>query len=284
MQRIVVGIDGSPQADRALAWAVGEAELRRAAVDVIHCYVVHARGVVMYVPDQDDAEARLDEIVERNRRVLDRVKWTAGTMGVLNAPSAGLVEAGEGAALIVVGSRGAGGFDRLRLGSTGYRTAAHATTPVAVIPPTAEDEPRDQHGLVVGIDGSRAAERALRWALEEAAHRGTDLTVVHAFRLAVDPALAARASDDREARLLARSYEAAERVVDEVLATAGVASVDVSRVIERGTPAEVLLSHTGPDRLLVVGTHGRGSIGRMVFGSVSHQCLHHANGPVVVVP
>lgn len=284
MQRIVVGVDGSPQADRALAWAVREAELRLAAVDVIHCYVVHARGVVMYVPDQDAAEARLDEVIDRNQHVLDRVKWTAGTMGVFNAPSAGLVDAGEGAALIVVGSRGAGGFDRLRLGSTGYRTAAHATTPVAVVPPKADNELQEPHGLVVGVDGSRAAQRALRWALDEAAYRDVDVTVVHAFQLAADPVMAARTSDERRAQLLTRSDEAAERVVHDALTAAGVASDRVSRAVELGTPADVLLSHTGPGRLLVIGTHGRGTIGRMVFGSVSHQCLHHADGPVVVVP
>ena len=129
----------------------------------------------------------------------------------------------------MVGSRGAGGFDRLRLGSTGDRTAAHATTPVAVIPPTAEDDVEDPLGLMVSVDGSRAAQRALRWAVD-------------------------------------------------------VSMTDVTRVIERGAPADVLVSRTGSGRLLVLGTHGRGAIGRMVFGSVSHQCLHHAAGPVVVVP
>ncbi|HSJ43102.1 MAG TPA: universal stress protein [Euzebyales bacterium] len=284
VQRIVVGVDGSPQADRALAWAVREAELRVAAVDVVHCYVVHARGVVMYVPDQDAAEARLDEIIDRNQHVLGRVKWTAGAMGVFNASSAGLVDAGEDAALIVVGSRGAGGFDRLRLGSTGYRTAAHATTPVAVIPPTAEDDLQEAHGLIVGVDGSQAAQRALLWATEEAGHRNVRLAVVHAFQLAVDPMMVARASDERRAQLLIRGQEKAEQVVRDALAAADVSMADVTRVIERGAPADVLLSHTGPGRLLVLGTHGRGAIGRIVFGSVSHQCLHHAAGPVVVVP
>lgn len=45
-----------------------------------------------------------------------------------------------------------------------------------------------------------------------------------------------------------------------------------------------LLDHSGINRLLVVGTHGRGAVGRVVLGSVSHQCLHHAMGSVVVVP
>ncbi|CAN5897590.1 hypothetical protein BH23ACT10_BH23ACT10_03290 [soil metagenome] len=52
----------------------------------------------------------------------------------------------------------------------------------------------------------------------------------------------------------------------------------------RWAVGEVLLTRAGDSHLLVVGTHGRGALGRLAFGSVSHQCLHHAAGPVVVVP
>lgn len=283
MERIVVGVDGSPQADLALAWAVREAELRLAGVDVVHCYVVHVRGVVMYVPDQERADARLDEIVERNQHLLDRVKWSSGTIGVFSSASTGLVDAGEGAALIVVGSRGAGGFDRLRLGSTGYRTAAHATTPVAVVPAVAEADAGEPDGTVVGVDGSRSAVHALRWAVDEAARRGVALTVVHAFQPPADPTALGQLPDEGREQLLARARNDAQRVVGDALAAAD-APVDVAQVIDGGAPADLLLSHAGPRRLLVLGTHGRGTIGRVVFGSVSHQCLHHADGPVVVVP
>jgi nucleotide-binding universal stress UspA family protein len=60
--------------------------------------------------------------------------------------------------------------------------------------------------------------------------------------------------------------------------------VAVQRLVKRGSPAAVLLGEAGTDRLLVVGTRGRRALGRMMFGSVSHQCLHDATGPVVVVP
>lgn len=286
MQRIVVGVDGSHGADTALAWAVREAELRDADVDVVHCYVVHARGIVMDTPDQKDALARLDEVVERNRQRLDRVTWSADIMGVANSPSAGLVDMGVGAALIVVGARGAGGFARLRLGSTGYRTAAHATAPVAVIP-DADDRgsPRADHlALTVGVDGSRAATRALQWAVEEARRREAPLTAVHAYGTSVDTTRRARLSGERREQLLTRAREEAEVVVRNAFDRVDASGVDVDVVYEHGAPADALLSRSGADRLLVVGTHGRGTIGRMIFGSVSHQCLHHADGPVVVVP
>lgn len=284
MERIVVGVDGSPHADRALAWAVHEAELRLAAVDVVHCYVVHARGVVMYVPDQEQAEARLDDVVQRNQHVLDRVKWSSGTMGVFNAVSSGLVDAGEGAALIVVGARGVGGFERLRLGSTGYRVAAHATNPVAVIPGDTTVERDGQREIVVGVDGSNAAHRALRWAADEAARREVGLVAVHAFQPPLDAATLARLSTEHRDEVVEGSRADADDLLRTAMGGVDTTGLAVTHVVERGAPADVLLAGAGPDRLLVLGTHGRGALGRVVFGSVSHQCLHHADGPVVVVP
>lgn len=283
MQRIVVGVDGSAPADRALAWAVDEAELRDAELEVVHCYVLHTRGVVMNVPDQEDAQDRLDEILARNRPVLERATWTADIVGVARAPSVGLVDAGLGATLIVVGSRGAGGFEHLRLGSTGYRAAAHATTPVAVIGDDAEGDRSDIRAVVVGVDGSPTAARALRWAIDDARHRDLPLTVVHAYDNRAGQTKRTRASERHE-HAATRRRKDAERIVRHALDGVDFTSVGVDRVLERGSAADALLSRSGPDRLLVVGTHGRGAIGRMVFGSVSHQCLHHASGPVVVVP
>lgn len=285
MQHIIVGVDGSPQADRALRWAVSEAQLRLAIVDLVHCYVVSARGVVLHAPEREQAEAQLDEIVERNRDVLDRVKWTSTTMGVFSTPSAGLVEAAEDGDLIVLGARGTGGFRRLRLGSTSYRTASHATSPVAVIHPDEQAADDARRPLVVGIDDSRGATRALRWATDEAERRGVALTVVHAYQPPPEPAMLGSLSPASHAHALDSARDAAQQVVDDMVdAVAVAASVSVERVIEHGTAAEVLLARAADSHLLVVGTHGRGALGRLAFGSVSHQCLHHATGPVVVVP
>jgi nucleotide-binding universal stress UspA family protein len=87
------------------------------------------------------------------------------------------------------------------------------------------------------------------------------------------------------ARYRERAHDEGIALVDEVLEGVDVPNgVAVQRVINAGSPAAVLLSEARPERLLVVGTRGHGALGRMVFGSVSHQCLHHATGPVVVVP
>lgn len=283
MQRIVVGVDGSREADRALRWAVEEAVRWGATVDVLHAFVVHPYTPMFGDTDRSLADARLADVIARNGDVLDRVTWTSAVVDAPGAAAAALVDAAEGADLVVVGARGAGGFQKLALGSTGYRTAAHAPAPVAVVPAT-HDDLDGRRRLMVGVDDTPAAARALRWALTEAERRGTGVTVVHGYLLPIDMTPIAALNE----RLLNESREHAESqavtLVTKVIEDADVPDgVDVDWIVEIGTPAGVLLDDA-EDHLLVVGTRGRGSFARAVFGSVSQQVLHHAHGPVVVVP
>jgi nucleotide-binding universal stress UspA family protein len=283
MSRIVVGVDGSTHAERALRWAVTEAQLRGAAVRVVHGYVVHPHAGTLVHDARAAAVAALDAVVERNRELLDHIEWTTSLEPALWSPAGVLVDSAEDVDLVVVGSRGLGGFKELLLGSISYRTAAHATAPVAVIR-EGSDDLDGRRGIVVGIDGSRAARRALRWACDEAGRRGVGVTVVHAYDLPTDSSLMGMVTPTLE-RYRTGLADEAVALVDRAIADVDLpTSTDVERVVKPGMPAAVLLSHAGGERLLVVGTHGRGAIGRALLGSVSHQCLHHAAGPVVVVP
>ncbi len=276
MGRIVVGVHGSPPADRALRWAVREARLRSSAVEIVHCFVWHRAGPVTRAQEQQLAETRLDAITTRNRDTLDRVEWSAATTAVGGVPSSGLIAAAVDAELLVVGARGAEGFHRLRLGSTGYRTAARSPVPVAVIS-TDGGGPEDmdaQRPLVVGVDGSPAAHRALLWAVDEARRRSVTLTVAHVYQPTVPATPEAAAAARHAAEAIVRGLEhdiAGDRVT-------------VETVVVCGTPAGSLLELSGSDHLLVIGTRGGGPLTDMPFGSVSHQCLHHACGPTVIIP
>lgn len=139
MQRIVVGVDGSETAARALKWAVDEARLHRAALEVVHAW--HAP----YVGDFAYATVALDpEVFETAaRETLDAAVASVDVSG-LTAPvervlstggaAAAILEAAKGADLVVVGSRGLGGFRGLMLGSVSHQVAHHATCPVVVVP------------------------------------------------------------------------------------------------------------------------------------------------------
>lgn len=141
MHRIVVGIDGSQGARRALEWAVAEAKLRDAHLVVVHAWLEPAAVAVGSVITAGGVEPEIfEETAERTvADVLGSVDTTGLPQGieshvVSGAPARALLDAAEGADLVVVGSRGRGGFTGLLLGSVSQQVAHHATCPVVIIP------------------------------------------------------------------------------------------------------------------------------------------------------
>ncbi|MDP1805193.1 MAG: universal stress protein [Acidimicrobiales bacterium] len=141
MQRIVVGIDGSQGARRALEWAVAEATLRDAHVVVVHAWLEPAAVAVGSVITAGGVEPEVFEdaawrTVTELLAAVDTTGLPQGveTQVVAGAPARALIDASEGADLVVVGSRGHGGFTGLLLGSVSQQVAHHATCPVVIIP------------------------------------------------------------------------------------------------------------------------------------------------------
>jgi nucleotide-binding universal stress UspA family protein len=139
--RIVVGVDGSPASRAALEWAVAEARLRHATLEVVHAWEFPAfvlttyGGATLPVVAPEDLERAARELVART------VAGMAGADPVLRLettvvrghPANTLVEAAKGADLLVVGSRGHGGFTGMLLGSVSNHVAHHATCPVVIV-------------------------------------------------------------------------------------------------------------------------------------------------------
>jgi nucleotide-binding universal stress UspA family protein len=137
--RIVVGFDGSEPSERALAWATEEAKLRGAVLEIVMAWevagVVYAYG---YVPSllpsleeeaRDAAEKILAETAEKARAAGVEVETEARRGQAADE----LVEAAEGADLLVIGSRGHGGFTGLLLGSVSAQCAHHARCPLVIV-------------------------------------------------------------------------------------------------------------------------------------------------------
>jgi nucleotide-binding universal stress UspA family protein len=169
--RIVVGVDASPGALRALAWAADEARLRLATLQVVHAYHAQALAAPLYFPSQEGLPGQaaaaggrpaeeLAETLEQRRqfedavrrqaedlleRLLSEVGETVEGIDVQRSvvedrsPAEALVELSTDADMLVVGSRGRGGFTSLLLGSVSHAAVLHANRPVVVIPPGAED-------------------------------------------------------------------------------------------------------------------------------------------------
>lgn len=202
---------------------------------------------------------------------------------VIAQPVPALVGESENAALMVLGSRGLGGFKGMLIGSTAVALAAHGRCPVAVVRGrTPDGDPPTDGPVVVGVDGSSASAAAVALAFEEASLRGTDLVAVHTFADALSEYAFAYP------RQSALDWTAMETKPREMLAErlAGwqekYPDVAVNRVVVRDHPASELLERSEDAQLLVVGSRGRGGFAGMVLGSTSQALIYHATCPLLV--
>ncbi|MFC5745859.1 universal stress protein [Actinomadura rugatobispora] len=276
---VVVGYDGSEAGVRALDWAAAEASARGVPLTVVHVWGLYIGGAIA-MPALDlraAAQETLDAGAGRVREIAPDLK--VNLLLERGAVAARLIEAGADADLVVVGSRGLGGFTGLMLGSVGAQLAAHAPCPVVVVRGEPEPAPEQEPGtVVVGVDGSPASRAALALAFTEAEAHGARLTAVIAWDSArpddlpplVDADGLREAARTRLEQLLIFWRESHPRVE----ATAKVVS---------GPPREALMTASVGARLLVVGSRGLGGVRGLLLGSVSYALLHHAECPVAVV-
>lgn len=143
--------------------------------------------------------------------------------------------------------------------------------------------------IVVGVDGTESSQPALRFALEEARVRATEVVAVHAWQpamLAVGAGAGGWAVPDASAieSAVEAARTAGERALADASAQAEASGVPLTtRLIESGSIGEALCDAAKDAAMLVVGTHGHRAIVELVLGSVSHHCVLHAPCPVVTV-
>ncbi|MFF1296279.1 MULTISPECIES: universal stress protein [unclassified Streptomyces] len=271
-QHVVVGVDGSLIAVRALDRAADEALSRNATL-----------RIVFAVPDRDEAGPVLAAAAARIRA------RHPGLPVVTTASEAGAVEAlvreSEGAVLTVVGNRGLGGFTGLLLGSVSQHLAEHTRGPLLVV---RGDHPCDGgRDVLLGLSGD-AEEVAAAHAFQEAERRGARLRVLHAWiQRHVTPELPslvpATGPGQRE---LARA-DAAEEAVPRfgmALLHERYPEVEVEARTVRGSPAHALLEATREAGLVVIGARHRAGRSRPSLGPVAHAVLHRSHCPVLLVP
>jgi nucleotide-binding universal stress UspA family protein len=190
---------------------------------------------------------------------------------VFGQATAVLCERSHDADAIVVGCRGRGGIAGMLLGSVSWQVAAQAGCPVVVVRGRWRSVGDHVRGpVVVGVDGSAAADAALGFGFAEARLRGVPLLAVCA--LADSPA-----SRGGYLRLQAEFEPAIARHEKKH------PEVPVLRQVAQGGARDALLAAAHDAQLLVVGSRGRGGVAGMLLGSVSQAVLHHALCPVAVV-
>jgi nucleotide-binding universal stress UspA family protein len=146
MPGIIVGVDGSGHSQRALKWAMNEAAVRHLPLSIltVHQAIVGYAGGVVTSPQDLELTEQIQAAVKADAdKVLAELNGphpeSVTVKAVHGFPVEELVNASRDADMIVLGSRGAGGFTRLMLGSTAGQVVQHAHCPVTIVPPEDRD-------------------------------------------------------------------------------------------------------------------------------------------------
>jgi nucleotide-binding universal stress UspA family protein len=285
---VVAGIDGSPPSRAAAEWAAREAERCHLSLRLVHGQVDPAPVAYGYPSLPVDVEtavrrarAMLAQVAEDVRRAHRELPVQA--VFTVGGPAGVLVDESRAASLVVVGTRGLGGFAGLLAGSVSTQVAAHAHCPVIVVRTGGTSEPGPEAPVVVGLDGSAESTRAWQFALDVAAASEAPLVAVYAWRGLPTGNLGPTSLwhyDPDEAE------EEARRLLAEQVAGAAERYPQLSierRPVLSFNPGETLVDASRTAGLVVVGSRGRGGFTGLLLGSTSHTLVHHAHCSVAVI-
>lgn len=281
---VMVGYDGSEVSERALQFGAEEASMRGLPLEIIAVWEQPTVDLGMgagAAVDPAMSEVVADQASGLANHAAENLQGSALEVSAIALPgpaAAALVDRGKDADLLVVGSHGRGAVADFLLGGVSRQVATHARCPTIIV--RAGGEPR----VVVGIDGSEQAGRALDFAFDEASRRGWPLRVVHAWDVAVI-GFDVDSTTYPEGGILDDVEGAETRLGAQVLSghVATYPDVEVEVRIVRGAAGRVLVDAGEDASLLVVGSRGRGGFTSLLLGSVSHKVIHHASCSVAVV-
>lgn len=286
LDRVVVGIDGSEQSERALNRAVAEAQVRGSELEILCAAGWPKRSAVpVTAKDHEQLLKAANDLVER---AAERVRERAPELRVVpHAPKAtpadAIVEATGYAALTVVGTRGRGGFAGLLVGSVSLRAAAHCQGPLMVVGSEHPADSERRGTTLVGVN-SEDDRDPVRFGFEDAKRNGAVLRVLHTWqRPPMPPAIPVPPTE------ITAAGEAAQELLRKAVAPlrGQYPDVEVKGTEHSGSVAGSLIEASRSADIVVLGTHRHRHRQRRLglrLSAVGHAVLHHAHCPVVFVP
>lgn len=285
---VVVGVDGSEDADRAVAWAADQATLENRALVLVHGSPMSGHGIYpgaeyMIMDDsamkaQDDyATSLLSQAEARARTAHPELRISV--LDIRSDSREALVQAARYAHLVVVGSRGRARAASMLLGSVSASVASRSDCPVVVVRP-ASSRTRTP-GVVVGARLSPDAVPVVEYAFTQASLRGVPLRVVHFY-------LDTESTRDALAGTWSPGLRQAELREELSQAVAGLSEkypdVEVHLDLTSGSFRTLLADEASEHDLVVIGRRCGGHLDRTIGTWSTISIVEHAAGTVVVVP
>lgn len=284
---VLAGYDGSENSRKAVLWAAAEAASSGRELLVVQSY----EWSVSMIGDYDDRLRRhaTDQVAE----IAEECRTTHPELGVHTRTPDGRPEdtvpelvPESAASLLVLGACGLGAVSRVVLGSTAGALVRTVHIPIVVVrggqtaPSTAP--------IIAGLDGTAAGDRAVEYAFDVGARHGAPVRVVHVVSgpshlppgASTVPAIPTEPLPEEQQEAKPTEDAVALRV-DRLREEHP--AIDVTTEVVVGRPADALMDTAADAQLLVVGTHGRGFVDRVILGSVSHAVLYHAPCPVALL-
>lgn len=283
MTKVLVGIDGSPRGEQALLWAANMFSPESAQFTLLTAIDPRLKEELKLSREAlyEAAQAALN-VAER--QLCDRCDPArVDCVIVENTAVNALVDAASDHDIVVMGShyRKSGGSGESH-GAKGLRVSLNARVPVAVIPVDWDEEAANKT-FMVGISADGSSDAALSWGAHMANAHGDELNLVAAWGL---PVLLSRSAEAMGGGLAPVGEQLQQRL-DHTVAALAEEYPDLTvhgQAVEGSSPAQVLAKCSSQCGTLVLGSHGYRTLGRVLFGSVTHSMLTSLTVPTVVVP
>lgn len=295
---VLVGIDGSSNAETAMWWAVDIARASNRPLRLLTCYslpvMVGLGAAAGYMGPMLTTE-EIREIDAANRKMLEDLKAKVVSAHAdlkvelfidQGSPAAAILKASEDAAMIVMGTRGVGSAHALVLGSVSYAVAHRAKCPVILVPETAERAAGGR--VVIGIDGSKNSNQAAAWGLHFAESIERPVELVSAWQYpyaAMSPEIGMVMGPDIEELRHAMQRDA-RKLVEQVRMHLSVdehSHVSITTDVVEGSATEALIDHSRTNDVLVVGSRSRSVLAAALLGGTTLALAHRSKCPVAIV-
>lgn len=282
MKKILVGIDGSSRGEKALEWAARDVQGQDALITLLCVGDSEFAKEAGVAPEQ--MEVSINGVLEEaKKKILAsypdlKVETLAKTGAVIDT----IVNEANQHDAVVLGTHHGSTVSETITGAKGLRVSISTTVPTIVVP--SDWEPKDAtRGIMVAVAADDSSDSAIVWAANHAVARNLSIDLVSAWGLPsylTRPAEAMGGGIDPVGEQFQRRLNA---LVDHLHGQ--YPSLEVSgESIEGPTPSTTLVEYSKKFDYLVMGTHSRSALGRMVFGSVTHSVLMNIAVPTVIVP